>query len=87
MGVETAVTPELLRSIYNDMLARAEMGLLDLDDGNSINENMWDAVQEKLPPQFHPQTKGQVSVFGAIFGAVSERLVREHREAQGLEWW
>jgi hypothetical protein len=87
MAVETAVTPELLKSIYEDMLVRAEMGLLDLNDGNSINEHMWDAVKEKLPSQFHPDTYGYVPVFGAVFGTVSERLIREHREAQGLDWW
>jgi hypothetical protein len=87
MAVESAVTPELLRSIYEDMLARVQMGLVDLEDGNSINENMWDAVGEKLPPQFHPAVRGQVSLFGAIFGTVTERLIREHREAHGMEWW
>ena len=85
--MELAVTLELLQSIYNDMKAREELGLVSFDDVENYSLQLWEAVAEKVPEEYHPSTIGEVNLFGAIFGTISEKLIREHRTQEGKEWW
>lgn len=78
------VSKEALNDVYLDMKARIDMGLTDFDDADSFMMNLWEAIAEKLPEQYHPEVRGEIDAFSAFFGTVSERLIREH---YGLDWW
>jgi hypothetical protein len=85
--METAVSRDMLKSIYNDMHVRIEMGLASFDDAESFMEHLWDAIAERLPEEYHPEKPKHVDMFSTMFGTVSERLIREHYSEEGGEWW
>ncbi len=86
--MNTAVSPDMLRAIYDDMHARLDMGLASFDNAEAFMEHLWDAIAERLPEQYHPEKPKHVDMFSTMFGTISERLIREHYDAQDEgEWW
>lgn len=77
-----------LNAIYQDMLARLDMGLLYDENGEveaeSFCNNLREAILEKLPEEDRPE---QMDSFSVAFGAVSERILRQLYDNQGKEWW
>lgn len=88
------VTMEMLHDIYNDIKVQQELGIIHPErDQDEFMAHVWFAVAEKLPKKFHPQDVdgniqvGYADLFSVLFGTVTERLIREHYETQGKDWW
>lgn len=80
-----------LDSIYRDMMARIQMGLLNNEDGeicgDAFGENLREAILEKMPAEQQSDKHRKVDIFSVAFGAISERILREHYQEKGKEWW
>lgn len=76
-----------LNAIYQDMLARMEMGLLYNEhgeiDAERFSDNLKEAILEKMPDR----KQAGVDIFSVAFGALSERILRQKYDAEGKEWW
>ena len=79
-----------LNAIYEDMKARIEMGLLTDDDGelcgDAFGNHLREAILEKMPQEQSDKHRN-VDIFSVAFGAISERILRQHYDEQGKEWW
>lgn len=79
-----------LNDIYQDMLARLEMGLLSNEDGeiaaDEFGEQLREAILEKMPADYGGEHR-KIDVFSVAFGAISERILRPHYENNGRTWW
>lgn len=76
-----------LKAIYEDMLARMEMGLITNEhgevDADTFGNSLREAILEKMPAE-KSDKHHKVDVFSVAFGAISERIMREHLDR---EWW
>jgi hypothetical protein len=77
---------EELNAVYEDMLVRVELGLTSNGsnhiDGNAFVHNLIEAIQEKAQDRYEG-----LDAFSIVFGAVSERILRQYYNEQGKEWW
>jgi hypothetical protein len=76
-----------LKAIYDDMLARMEMGLITNEDGevdaDTFGNSLREAILEKMPSEKSDKHR-KVDVFSVAFGAISERIMREYLDR---DWW
>lgn len=73
--------------IYQNMLARIEMGLLNNNEGIIDVDNFTSHLKEAIQEKTEMEIPEKVDAFSAVFGMVSERVIREMNRRNGEEWW
>lgn len=84
--METTDFKNSLDAIYRDMRVRIELGLIDMESDVDFQNQLWEAVAEKLPDRV-PEEQYAVNLFSVVLGAISERILREYFTERGGDWW
>lgn len=89
MQASEVLDKEQLNAIYQDILARIQMGLTSNSEGEldpyAFNEAVKDAILEKMPEK--PKDVVHLDLFSTAFGVMCERILREHYRQHNREWW